>query len=130
MCGYGAAVYLKPVLEEEELKTECLLAETKQLQTVKNDMFRAICGYRRSQHVNMKKVRIKGEHKCHDQMATKSPRRPDGDLNGSWEPNGDQNKPFWTPLGHHGHLGRHLVAIRSSRQFGHGTCVHLRYHAL
>ena len=69
----------------------------------------------------------KGERKCHDQMATKSPRRPDGDLNGSWEPNGDQNKPFWTPLGHHGHLGRHLVAIRSSRQFGHGTCVHLKY---
>ena len=24
-------------------------------------------------------------------MATKSPRRPDGDLNGFWEPNGDQN---------------------------------------
>ena len=68
----------------------------------------------------------KGERKCHDQMATKSPRRPDGDLNGSWEPNGDQNKPFWTPLGHHGHLGRHLVAIRSSRQFGNGTCVHLK----
>ena len=42
-------------------------------------------------------------------MATKSPRRPDGDLNGSWEPNGDQNKPFGTPLGHHGHLGRHQV---------------------
>ena len=60
-------------------------------------------------------------------MATKSPRRPDGDLNGSWEPNGDQNKPFWTPLGHHGHLGRHLVAIRSSRQFGSGTCFHLKY---
>ena len=71
------------------------------------------------------KIFCKGERKCHDQMATKSLRRPDGDLNGSWEPNGDQNKPFWTPLGHHGHLGRHLVAIRSSRQFGHGTCVHL-----
>ena len=43
---YGAAVYLKPVFEEEELKTEYLPAETKQLQTVQNDMIRAICGYR------------------------------------------------------------------------------------
>ena len=60
-------------------------------------------------------------------MTTKLPRQHDGDLNGSWEPSGDQNKPFWTPLGHYGHLGRHLVAIRSSRQFGHGTCVHLKY---
>ena len=54
-----------------------------------------------------------GERKCQNQMATKMPRRPDGDLTCSWEPNGNQNKPFWTPLGHHGHLGRHLVAIRS-----------------
>ena len=33
-----------------------------------------------------KKLKIhfgtKGERKCHDQMATKLPRRPDGDLNG------------------------------------------------
>ena len=50
---------MKPVFEEEELKTEYLPAETKQLQTVQNDMIRAICGYRRSQHVNMKKVRAK-----------------------------------------------------------------------
>ena len=50
---------MKPVFEEEELKTEYLPAETKQLQTVQNDMIRAICGYRRSQHVNMKKVRDK-----------------------------------------------------------------------
>ena len=34
-------------------------AETKQLQTVQNDVIRAICGDRRSQHVNMKKVRAK-----------------------------------------------------------------------
>ena len=56
---YGAAVYLKPVFEEEELKTEYLPSETRQLQTVQNDMIRAICGYRRTQHVNMKKVRTK-----------------------------------------------------------------------
>ena len=54
-----------------------------------------------------------GERKCHYRMVTKSPRRPDGDLNGSWEPNGDQNKPFWTPLGHHGHLGRHHQVVKA-----------------
>ena len=53
-----------------------------------------------------------GERKCQNQMATKMPRRPNGDLNCSWEPNGNQNKPFCTPLGRHAHLGRHLVTIR------------------
>ena len=43
-----------------------------------------------------------GERKCLDQMATKLPGRPDGDLIGSPEPNGDQNEPFWTPLGRQG----------------------------
>ena len=51
---------------------------------------------------------------------------PDGVLNCSKQPNGDQNEPFWTPLGHHGHLGHHQVAIWSPREFGHGTCIHLR----
>ena len=70
-------------------------------------------------------VHLKGERKCHDQMATKLPGRPNGVLNCSKQPNGDQNEPFWTPLGHHGHLGHHQVAIWSPREFGHGTCVHL-----
>ena len=60
-------------------------------------------------------------------MATKLPGRPDGVLNCSKQPNGDQNEPFWTPLGHHGHLGHHQVAIWSPREFGHGTCVHLKW---
>ena len=33
-----------------------------------------------------------------------------GDLISSQLPIGDQNEPFWTPLGRHGHLGRHYVA--------------------
>ena len=41
--------------------------------------------------------------------------RPDCDLNGSQLPIGEQNKPFWTPLGLHGNLGRLQVAIRSPK---------------
>ena len=36
-------------------------------------------------------IRTEGERKCHDLMATKSPRRPDSDLIAFREPNGDQN---------------------------------------
>ena len=49
-------------------------------------------------------------------MATKLPWQPDGILNGSQQPNGDN--PFWTPFCRHGYLGC-WVAIRSPRQFGH-----------
>ena len=54
---YGAAVYLKPIFESEELKAEHLPGETRILQTLQNDMLRAIYGYSREQHVNMKKLR-------------------------------------------------------------------------
>ena len=40
-----------------------------------------------------------GECKCQNQRATKLPWLPDGVLNGSQLPIGDQNEPFWTPLG-------------------------------
>ena len=54
---YGASVYLKPVFEEEELKVEHLPGETRTLQTLQNDMIRAIYGIRREQHVNMRRFR-------------------------------------------------------------------------
>ena len=72
----------------------------------------------------------RGECKCQNQMATKLPWRPDGVLNCSKQPNGDQNEPFWMPLGRHGHLGHHQVAIWSPTESGSGTCIHLKYFIL
>jgi len=53
-------------------------------------------------------------------MATTLPRRPNGVLNGSQLPIGDQNEPFWKILGRPGHLGRHQV----TKAIWSGTCIH------
>ena len=56
---YGISVYLSPVFEEEDLKWKILPAGTRSLQTLQNDMLRAIHGLKRSQCVNMQKLREK-----------------------------------------------------------------------
>ena len=45
------------MFEEEDLKVEHLPGETRTLQTLQNDMIRAVYGIRRDQHVNMRKFR-------------------------------------------------------------------------
>ena len=54
---YGLAVYLKPTFDKEEVKTEKLSADTKELQVVQNTMIRVIRGLKQADHINMKKVR-------------------------------------------------------------------------
>ena len=56
---YGISVYLKPTFEEEELKSGYQHKETKILQVIQNDMIRTICGIRRDQKVNLKRLREK-----------------------------------------------------------------------
>ena len=50
-------MYLKPTFDKEEVKTEKLSADTKELQVVQNTMIRVIRGLKQADHINMKKVR-------------------------------------------------------------------------
>ena len=54
---YGAAVYLCPVFDEEELKARKLSENTRTLQTIQNDMLRTILGLKQSQCINMQRIR-------------------------------------------------------------------------
>ena len=54
---YGAAVYLSPVYEEEDLKMRKIPKDTSILQVLQNIMIRLICDLKKNQHVNMQKVR-------------------------------------------------------------------------
>ena len=54
---YGAAVYLSPVYEEEDLKMRRIPKDTSILQVLQNIMIRLICDLKKNQHVNMQKVR-------------------------------------------------------------------------
>ena len=50
---YGAAVYLKPIFDDEELKTRKLSQETNDLQTLQNDMIRLILDLKKRDHINL-----------------------------------------------------------------------------
>ena len=54
---YGAAVYLCPVFDEEELKAGKLPENTRTLQTIQNDTLRTILGLKQSQCINMQRIR-------------------------------------------------------------------------
>ena len=60
----------------------------------------------------------KAERICHNQMVTKLQWQADGVLNGLQQPNGDQIEPFWTSLGHRGHLGRHKAGLFFQHFYG------------
>ena len=49
--------YFDCTCEKEDLKAEHLPGETRTLQTLQNDMIRAVYGIRKDQHVNMRKLR-------------------------------------------------------------------------
>ena len=51
---YGIAIYLIPIFDEEDLKTQKLSSEARSLQTLKNNMIRVIIGLRVVQCVNTK----------------------------------------------------------------------------
>ena len=59
MIRYGAAVFLKPVYDEEDLNMKKLPKTTVILQTLQNSMLRVIFGLKLRNHINMKKVREK-----------------------------------------------------------------------
>ena len=54
---YGSCVYLQPVFEKEELKTEYLSAEARKLQVIQNNMLRMIFGLKLEDKTNMTKLR-------------------------------------------------------------------------
>ena len=54
---YGAAVYLIPVFDEEELKVKKLPKNTSTLQALQNQMIRMILDLKKKDHINMKNVR-------------------------------------------------------------------------
>jgi hypothetical protein len=66
---YGAAVYLVPVFDKEDLKWKKQSKETYALQTLQNTMIRVIHGLKQSQHINMKKLREKINMMSVNQMA-------------------------------------------------------------
>ena len=54
---YGAAVYLIPVFDAEELKVKKLPKNTSVLQALQNQMIRMILDLKKKNHINMKNVR-------------------------------------------------------------------------
>ena len=54
---YGAAVFLKPVYDEEDLNLKKLPKNTIALQTLQNSMLRVIFGLKKQNHIIMKNVR-------------------------------------------------------------------------
>ena len=56
---YGAAVFLKPVYDEEDLNLKKLPKNTIALQTLQNSMLRVIFGFKKQNHIIMKNVREK-----------------------------------------------------------------------
>ena len=66
---YGISVYLKPTFEKEDVKTEKLTEEMRQLQTQQNHMLRMVFGHSINDHVNMKKLREKIKMFSVNQMA-------------------------------------------------------------
>ena len=57
LLGYGVAVFLKPVYNEEDLNRKKLPKNTIVLQTLQNSIIRAIYGLKKQNHVNMKNVK-------------------------------------------------------------------------
>ena len=66
---YGIAVYLVPVFDKEDLKDEKLSKNAKKLQTLQNDMIRTIHGIKRSQKINMERLRKKMRMMSINQMS-------------------------------------------------------------
>ena len=66
---YGIAVYINPVYETEDLKERKLPGNTRELQTLQNNMIRVVLGYKRSQHINMERTRTKINMMSVNQMA-------------------------------------------------------------
>ena len=71
---YGSSVYLVPVFDKEDLKwrtyAKCVTPkETYALQTLQNTMIRVIYGFKRSQMINMEKLRNKIKMMSVNQMA-------------------------------------------------------------
>ena len=56
---YGAAVYLNPVYNEEDIKLKKLPKYTTTLQTLQNNMIRVIIGAGKEKHINMMNTRTK-----------------------------------------------------------------------
>ena len=64
LLGYGVAVFLKPVYNEEDLNRKKLSKNTNVLQTLQNSMIRVIYGLNKQNHVNMKNVRKNQDDEC------------------------------------------------------------------
>ena len=58
---YGICVYLKPTFEKEDVKTEKLTEEMRQLQTHQNHMLRMVFGHSINDHVNTEYEEIEGK---------------------------------------------------------------------
>ena len=63
---YGIAIYLIPIFDEEDLKTQKLSSEARSLQTLKNNMIRVINGLRVVQCVNTKYAKTERKNQNDD----------------------------------------------------------------